>query len=313
MNPAPDKAGVAASRFSRAMKDNPDRGIKVRAVGGGGGGIRDFYHQLLRFTWPQLMLMFTLSFLAFNLLFAWLYMLDSTGISRSADPIEAPPFWQCFFFSVHTVATIGYGNVYPVSLYTNVLVVIEITLGVLFFALATGIAFARFSRPTARILFSEVAVVTEIDGVPTLMFRAANQRHNFVFEAHASLSILADELVGGSTMRRFRDLDLVRSSNPAFVLTWTIMHQIDADSPLRPWLSDPGCMQDAQIVVVLSGTDGRTGQTIYSRWLYNYDEVRFNSRFVDIIGLLDDGTRTIDYGRFHDVVPDVPPQASKSS
>jgi len=282
------------------MREN--RAPRVRALGRTRGSLSDFYHQMLRFTWPQLMLFFTMGFMGLNLLFACLYSLDPQGISRSADPVQAPPFWREFFFSVHTVATIGYGNVYPVSLYVNILVVVEITLGVLFFALATGIAFARFSRPTARVLFSNVAVVTEIGGIPTLMFRAANQRHNFIFEAHANVSVLMDETVDGFAMRRFQDLELVRSSTPVFALTWSVMHRIDQRSPLRPWLKDQCVPKDAEIIVVLSGTDGRTGQTMYSRWAYSQSDLRWDSRFVDILGEAEDGGRTIDYDRFHDVI-----------
>lgn len=295
------QSAANTARLSGAMRR--DRVLRVRALGRSAGTLTDFYHQLLRFTWPQLFLIFTVAFLAFNLLFAWLYSLDPAGVSRTGQPVHAVPFWRDFFFSVHTVATIGYGNVYPVSVYANVLVVIEITLGILFFALATGIAFARFSRPSARVLFSDVAIISEIDGVPMLMFRAANQRHNFIFEAHATVSLLIDETVGGTVMRRFHDLPLVRASTPVFTLTWTIIHQIDDDSPLASWVEKQEAPEDAEIIVVLSGTDGRTGQTMYARWAYALPDIRWHSRFVDILGQLEDGTRTIDYDRFHDVVP----------
>lgn len=293
------------------MREN--RAPRVRALGGPRPSLSDFYHQMLRFNWPQLMLFFTIAFIALNLVFACLYSLDPDGISRSADPVQAPPFWRDFFFSVHTVATIGYGNVYPVSLYVNVLVVIEITLGVLFFALATGVAFARFSRPTARVLFSNVAVITQLGGVPALMFRAANQRHNFIFEAHANVSVLMDETIDGFAMRRFQDLKLVRSSTPVFALTWTVIHPIDEHSPLATWLVGKTIPADAEIIVVLSGTDGRTGQTIYSRWAYSQCDLRWDSRFADILGEAEDGGRTINYDRFHDVVPVAAGQSANSS
>lgn len=298
------------SRLTGAMRE--DRTLRVRALGRSRGTLTDFYHQVLRFTWPQLMAIFTTTFLLFNLLFAALYSLDPTGLARTGQPVRAPFFWRDFFFSIHTVATIGYGNVYPVSLYANILVVIEITLGILFFALATGIAFARFSRPTARVLFSNVAVITEVDGVPTLMFRVANQRHNFIFEAHANVSVLMDETVGGRWMRRFQDLKLVRSATPVFALTWTVMHEIDTESPLAPWLKAGKAPADAEIIAVLSGTDGRTGQMIYTRWAYACSHIRWNSRFVDILGEADDGARTIDYEHFHDIIPIVAPARSTS-
>ena len=307
----PERIPTTDARLTRAMRE--DRTLRIHALGKARGSLSDFYHQMLRFTWPQLVLFFIIGFIALNLLFACLYSLDPEGVSPSADPVQASPFWRDFFFSVHTVATIGYGNVYPVSLYVNVVVVIEITLGVLFFALTTGIAFARFSRPTARVLFSDVAVISELEGVPTLRFRAANQRHNFIFEARANVSVLMDETIDGLPFRRFQDLELVRSASPVFALTWTIMHKIDEHSPLAPWLRDKCAPSDAEIIVVLSGTDGRTGQTIYSRWAYSQCDLRWDSRFVDILGEAEDGGRTIDYDRFHDVLPIRAPQLARSS
>ena len=307
----PKKTPATDARLTSAMRE--DRTLRVQSLGRTRGSLSDFYHQMLRFTWPQLMVMVTIGFIVLNLLFACLYSLDPNGLSRSPDQVQAPPFWRDFFFSVHTVATIGYGNVYPVSLYANIVVVIEIMVGILFFALATGIAFARFSRPTARVLFSNVAVITELGGVPTLMFRAANQRHNFIFEARANVSVLMDTTVDGVWMRRFQDLELVRSATPVFALTWTVMHRIDEHSPLAPWLANKDGPADAEIIVVLSGTDGRTGQTIYSRWAYSQCDICWDSRFVDILGQAEDGGRTIDYDRFHDVVPVAAGQPARSS
>ena len=280
-----------------------ERALRVRALGAGRWHPSDTYHQLLRMTWPQLSAAFVVVFMAFNLLFGWLYSLDPKGVAWSTDVAGTSTFWHAFFFSVHTVATIGYGDNYPVSTYANVLVVIEITFGILIFALVTGIVFARFSRPTARFLFSDVAVVENIDGVPTLMFRAANLRHNLIFEARATVSVLMDERVEEVVLRRFKDLKLVRDANPVFTLTWMIMHSIDEASPLARWKPGVEPPDHAEIVVVLSGSDERSGQTIHGRWAYAPSDLRWNSKFVDILDQLPDGTRTIDYRRFNDVEP----------
>ncbi|MEO5598362.1 MAG: ion channel [Novosphingobium sp.] len=280
------------------LRDDP---LRVRPLGGGRWRALDAYHQLMQLTWPRLCALFIVCFLAFNLAFAGLYAMDPGGLAVPHDAVHLPLFWRQFFFSVHTVATIGYGNVYPVSLFSNVVVVAEITLGILFFAVTTGIVFSRFSRPTARILFSHAAVIREIDGVPTLMLRAANQRHNLIYAAQAKLSVLQDAEFGGTKMRRFIDLTLERESNPVFALTWTIMHVIDESSPLRAWLDMGQPPPDAEVVVLLSGFDESSGQTIYGRWAYRAEHFAWNSRFVDIVGTDSDGTRTIDYSRFHDV------------
>jgi len=274
--------------------------LRIRSQGLPKGLWQDFYHRAIRTSWPRLGATFALSFMAFNLVFAGLYWLDQEGLSIPTETGAVWPFWRDFFFSVHTVATIGYGNVYPVSVYANVVVVVEITFGLLLFALGTGIAFARFSRPTARIVFSKVMVVREVEGVPTLMMRAANQRHNMIYAAEARLSLLVDADVGGTPMRRFQDLALARSSNPTFALTWTIMHPIDESSPLRGWLDRRGGDHDEELIVLVSGQDEASGQVIHARWAYSVRDIRWGARFVDIVSTAQDGTRTIDYRRFHE-------------
>ncbi len=276
--------------------------LRVRAVGLPGGFSLDIYHRLMALSWKALGALFIGLFLMFNLVFAELYMVDQTGLATSHDVLKMPVFWRDFFFSVHTVATIGYGNVYPVSLWANVVVVVEITLGLIYFALSTGIAFARFSRPTARFVFSHRAVVRDVDGVPTFMLRAANQRHNVVYSAQAQLTVLVDADVAGVRMRRFIDLPLVRKSNPVFALTWTIMHPIIDDSPLRRWLDGDKESLGEEIVVILSGVDEVSGQVIHDRWNYVPEDVHRDARFVDIVSSTPDGTRTVDYSRFHDVL-----------
>jgi inward rectifier potassium channel len=275
--------------------------LRIRPLGMRSAVWTDLYHQLMRLTWPRLGLLFASCFLAFNLIFAGLYRLDPAGLAVPHDAAPVPLFWRDFFFSVHTVATIGYGNVYPVSAYANWVVVIEITLGILFFALTTGIVFARFSRPSGRILFSENLVVRDVDGVPTLMLRAANQRHNLIYSAEVRLSLLEDGMVGDTRMRRFRDLKLERDSNPVFVLSWTVMHAIDEASPLRAWLDDHSAVGNSEIIVVLSGFDEESGQIVHGRWAYECADIRWGARFEDIITIDESGVRTIDYTRFHDV------------
>ena len=278
--------------------------LRIRPLGMRSALWTDLYHELMRLTWPRLGVLFVISFLTFNLIFAALYQLDPTGLAVPHDAAPVPLFWRDFFFSVHTVATIGYGNVYPISTYSNWVVVIEITFGILFFALTTGIVFARFSRPSDRILFSEILVVRDIEGVPTLMLRAANQRHNLIYSAEVRASVLEDAMVGDTRMRRFSDLKLVRDSNPVFVLSWTVMHVIDEDSPLRAWLDNHSAVGNSEIIVVLSGFDEESGQTVHARWAYDADDIRWDARFADIISVDEAGVRTIDYTRFHHVQAD---------
>lgn len=302
MNEAPVEPHRQRSPLSRAMKSGPGP-LNVRQLGVPRRPVSDLYHRLLRTSWPRLAILFAATFIAYNLLFAGLYTLDPGALEIVSAPSHATPFWRAFFFSVHTVATVGYGNIYPRSLYANVLVVVEITLGILFFALTTGITFARFSRPTARIIFSRVAVINPVDGVPTLMIRAANQRQNLIYEATVRVSLLRSETVDGHEMRRFRDLKLVRQANPVFALSWTIMHPIDEDSPLHGMSEAELADSDDDLIVVLAGVDESMSQTIYGRWGYAMQDIRWNARFADIIGEADDGVRTIDYAAFNETEP----------
>ena len=264
----------------------------------------DLYHRSVRMGWPAFFGLFALVFLALNLFFAGLYLLDDEGLVHGVDTGTKSPFLRCFFFSVHTIATVGYGNVYPASLYVNVVVVIEIAVGILVIALTSGLAFARFSIPTARILFSEVAIVREFEGAPTLMFRAANQRNNFIVEASVRLSILRTEADGESALRRFYDLPLVRSTSPAFSLSWLVMHRIDEASPLYGMTQADWEASGDELVVLMTGTDSSLAQFISARHAFGPDRVLWGHRFADILGVDSDGRRWIDYERFHETMPE---------
>lgn len=278
--------------------DRPD----VVRVGGGRPPVGDLYHALIRMSWPAFIGLFLLTFFVFNLVFAAAYALDDGGLAV-ASAERLPRFAVAFFFSVHTVATVGYGNVYPVDLFANIVVVVEITFGLLFFALATGLMFARFSRPTARVLFSNVAVVRQWEGAPTLLLRAANQRRNFIFEANVRCSLLRLETIEGRQMRRFYDLKLERSVTPVFSLSWTIIHRIDEGSPLRGVTQETFEERGYEIILSLTGLDSSVAQPIHARAAYGPGEVLWNREFVDVLSVDESGRPRIDYRRFHDVRP----------
>ena len=264
----------------------------------------DTYYRLLHGSWPRLLGQFTLAFVAFNLVFATLYWLDPGGLQLIGGESDVPRFWRGFFFSVHTLVTIGYGNVVPRDLYTNLVVVAEAIVGVLGFAVTTGLVFARFARPTARVLFSDAAVVAPFAGVPAIQLRAVNQRHNLILSASARVALLrsvADDQ--GHVMRRFFDLDLVRDANPVFALSWTIVHCITPTSPFHGQTPAEIAASDDELIVIIAGTDESMAQTIHARTAYAARDLRWNMRFADILGETGDGRRTLDYARFNDVEP----------
>lgn len=261
---------------------------------------RDPYHLMLTLPWSGFLALTVLGYVVANALFALAYLAGGDGI-ENARPGN---FLDAFFFSVQTMASIGYGVMHPRTVYANVLVTIEALTGLMGLAVGTGLMFARFSRPTARVIFSRVAVITSYEGVPTLMFRAANQRRNQILEAQMRVGLGRDEVsVEGQSMRRVYDLNLIRSQNPLFSLSWTAMHRIDEQSPLYGVTPESLDKAEASLVVTLSGLDETVSQPIHARHTYICRDILWNMRFVDIISKTKDGNRFVDYSRFHDVVP----------
>ena len=247
--------------------------------------------------WSLYFALIAFAYVAFNFVFAWLFLLEDGSIAGARRG-----FADAFFFSVQTMATIGYGEMRPETLYANILVSVEVLLGLVGFALATGVIFARFSRPTARILFSDVAVVTPYDGRPTLMFRAANQRRNRILEAHVTLTLARNEITAeGSWVRRLRDLPVERQRTPLFQLSWTVLHVIGPGSPLHGATQDDLAGQDAELIATIVGIDETLSQTVYARQSYAAEHILFGRRFADILAR-GDGSREIDYSRFHETV-----------
>jgi len=257
-------------------------------------------------SWPRLFATLAGFFLAFDLLFGFLYHLVPGCIAN----LNPPGFAGAFFFSVETLATVGYGDMHPQTFYGHVIAMMEIFVGLMSLAVITGIMFARFSRPQARFLFTRNAVVRPIDGKRTLLFRAANQRQNVVQDASARLRMLRDEVTEeGFRIRRVIDLPLLRSQHPMFVLGWTIMHVIDDTSPLSTETGESLQQSNAAFVLSLSGTDENTGQVLMARAEYSGADIRWNSTFHDILEEAEDGTLHLDYSKFHDVEPLEKPDA----
>ena len=277
-----------------------NRRFDVKRIGVSHSHWRDPYHLLLTLDWPQFFLLTVVSYIATNTLFALLYLAGGDCI-KNARPGS---FLDAFFFSVQTMATIGYGAMYPSTDYANLLVTLEALIGLLGVAMSTGLMFARFSRPTARVLFSRVAVIAPHNGLPTLMLRVANERRNQILEAQIGLSLLRDEITTeGHFIRRFYDLKLLRSQTRTFALSWIVMHVIDENSPL--YGMTPELLEEAQtdIIVTLTGIDETVSQTVHARHYYMTDEILWNMYFVDIFSHKPDGRRVLDLTRFHDVTP----------
>jgi inward rectifier potassium channel len=261
---------------------------------------RDPYHLLLTIPWPGFLILICLSYITINALFAIAYLLGGDCIANA----RPGSFLDVFFFSVQTLASIGYGAMYPKTTYANIIVTIEAMIGLVGIAVMTGLAFARFSRPTARVMFSRVAVITPHDNKPTLMFRTANQRRNMILEAQLRVYLMRDEITAeGQFMRRIYDLKLLRNQTPSFSLSWSVVHVIDEFSPLYGMTAESLIQTNSMLMISLSGIDETVTQVVHARHSYSAHEILWNNRFVDIFHETPDGHRYIDYNRFHDVLP----------
>ncbi len=276
----------------------PDAQVRFSRIGLPRQPLNDLYHSLLRASWPKLLALLVGLYVLANALFATAYLLTG-GIENA----RADSFADHFFFSVQTMATIGYGSMAPRTLVAHVLVSAEALVGLLGVALVTGLTFTKFARPTARVIFSRVVVIGPRDGVPSLMFRMANGRTNQIVEAQLSVALARDEVTKeGESIRRFHDLRLARDHSILFALTWTAVHPITEASPLYGATPESLRAAQASLIVSLTGIDDAYAQTVHSRHAYSDDEVLFGHRFVDVIERRPDGRRSIDYRRFHDAV-----------
>ena len=268
-------------------------------------GWGDLYHSALTMRWPAFFASLAALFLVLNAVFATLYELGDASIANQFPR----GFPGAFFFSVETLATVGYGDMHPQTLYAHLIATLEIFLGMSGIALATGLIFARFSRPRARIVFAREVVVHPLDGRTTLMVRAANARQNVIAEAGAKLRLLRIETTrDGYTARRIHDLVLVRDEHPIFTLGWNLMHVIDEASPLHGETAESLRRQQATLLVMIEGSDESTAQTIQARHSWSDSEIRWHHRYVDLHDDID-GVTHMDYTHFHDVEPYAGPPA----
>ncbi len=299
------RGGSGAARGDRSRTDVFDANGRLRIVPVGLVRQRrkDLYYTLLAASWPTLLVFLATAFLITNVLFAFAYLELGDG---SIENARSDSFADLFFFSVQTMATIGYGKLLPHTVAANLLVSFEAFLGLLAFGVVAGLAFSKFARPTARILFSNVGVVTRRDGVPSLMLRLANERAAAVIvEAQAHVVVVRDErTVEGEQVRRFYDLELLHRQNAAFALSWTVIHQLTPASPLYGATPESLDESDTIIIVSVTGFDEAFAQTVHARHVYAARHIVWGKRFADVLSMGDDGVRRIDYGRFHDVVPE---------
>jgi inward rectifier potassium channel len=259
----------------------------------------DISHRCMTASWPAFISGAALVFLAFNAIFASFYWIGDQPISN----VPGDRYIDYLYFSIETLSTAGYGDMHPQTHYGHFIATAELFTGIFSMSLMTGLIFARFSRPNARLLFADHPVISSHDGKPTLMVRFANERHNIIGNATARLWLLRNELsLEGQSFRRFYELPLVRNEHPALALSWTLYHILDGASPLYGLNADDLDASSVSLVVVVSGYDVVAAQTVHARKSYDHSDIRFGQRYADILDTSQDGRIRIDYGRFHETL-----------
>ncbi len=295
--------GSVVARESRRRLLNRDGTFNV-----GREGLRFWeslsaYQHLLTISWMRFFTVVVGAYLVANAVFACVYLLAGPhALAGTHATTTSGRFAEAFFFSVHTLATIGYGTMSPLTLTANVIVTIETLIGLVGVSVMAGISFARFARPLPRVLFSRSAVIAPYRGGRAFMFRIANQRSSQLVEVSAKV-LLSRRKRGGvtATDREFLNLELERSSVVFFPLSWTIVHPIDEKSPLRDWTGKDLVDCDAEFLVLLNGFEETFSQTVHARSSYTSSEVVWGARFLSMFTPRTDGDVRVDIRKLHEI------------
>lgn len=300
--------GSRVSQQTRLRLLNRDGTFNVDRAGLTFTQVINAYTSFLEMPWWRFHLTMFSLYLCVNTLFASIYVLCGAGALNGVDGVTfLERFRECFFFSIQTFTTIGYGHISPNTLQANLLVTLEAFIGPLSFALATGLFFARFSRPRAKILFSETALMAPYHGLPSFQFRIANQRRSQLIDVEARVLLTYLDNVNGKRSRHYRQLRLEREKVAFFPLHWTIVHPIDEKSPLYDFDMETLKEKEGEFLVLLTAVDDTFSQMVHTRTSYRFDEVVWGAKFVDIFMPSDDGILHVDLRRLHhyETVPDL--------
>ena len=297
--------GSEVAKGTRRRLLNRDGSFNVALDGLDPWSSLSLYHWLLTISWPRFLAFIAGSYLGVNALFALAFLIcGPDALQSSAGSFEGQPFFRAFFFSVDTFATIGYGNIIPVGVVPNTLVMIEALLNIVGVALATGVIFARFSRPSAKVVYSRNAIVAPYRGKTALEFRIANARRSQLINVQIQAILTKVERVGGTSLRKFYELNLERNRVVFFPLSWTVVHPIDTASPIWGLTHADLVAGDAELLVLLIATDETLSQTVHSRSSYEADEIVWGAKFANMFMRSEaEGIIGMDLSRIHDVEP----------
>jgi inward rectifier potassium channel len=290
--------GRAAEGSHRLRMMNRDGSFNVKKVGVSSLESLGLYHWFLTMTWPRFFGAVSLFYLLINAFFAGIFVLCGPDALHGINGVTMTEHYiQSFFFSVQTLATVGYGAIYPNNFPANLVVTLETVVGLLATALVTGLVFARFARPVAKLRFSTHALIAPFQGLPSFQFRIVNLRKSQLLEPRVTVIFSRFCKANGNETRKFDRLNLYLHQIVFFPLYWTVTHKIDQDSPLYNLTSKDLTDMHAEFLILLNGVDEGFSDLVYARTSYQYDEIVFNAKFSDIYQVTDDGQPAVDVTR----------------
>ncbi len=270
---------------------------RIIAEGLQAGAWADIYRTAMVVTWPQFLAALAGVFISINVVFALAFLAGHDPVANA----HAGSFADLFFFSVETFSTTGYGDMHPQTIYGHLVATIEIFSSLVATAGVTGLIFARFSRPRARLIFARNPVIVTHDGVETLMVRVVSAQNSFISEAGAKIWLMGPSRTAeGRQFRGFLPMRLLRAENPAFALSWTLFHPIDEDSPLYRKSGDDAVADKINLVVSITGFDESSSQTIHARHVYAAEDIRWGHEFVDMLRRDENDLTHVDFSKIHD-------------
>lgn len=284
---------------------NKDGSPNVRRVGLPFLNTANNYHTLITMGWNKFWLLVLSGYALLNILFAFIYMSFGTGsLNGGGDSAALSHFWEAFFFSAQTISTVGYGHISPHGMAANSVAALESMMGLLAFALATGLLYGRFSRPSAQIAYSKNMIVAPyLEHGKGLMFRLANMRRNMLIDLEIEIIFSFNELIDGKPIRRFYPLDVERRKVSLLTMNWTIVHPLDENSPLHDMTKDDLEKSEAGFAILLRAFDDTFSQTVHSRTAYQANEIVWGAKFKPVFARDDDGRIVLDLSKISDHEP----------